>query len=201
MEALPRRMLVPSCSGVVFLSRPDVVYRPNPSQAHDWIVDGGATSRITTHREDFIIYIAEEPVIVMGLMKPAVGYGDVHIEADTTLCSKKLIFRRVLHVPGLVESGITMTRLFRHHACYSGRGHWDPVFTYALRGGAITFNTFEILLTTIAIVDSTRSTSASCRPQHLQTTNHCCHTYWSTSSQQNVRSSHTHQESGGAYIT
>ena len=84
--------------------------------------------------------------MVMGLMKPAVGHGDVHIEVDTTSGPKKLILRRVLHVPGLSESGITVTRLFSHHACYTGQEHGDPVFTYASKRGAITFSTFEVPL-------------------------------------------------------
>ena len=111
-----------------------------------FIVDGGATSHITTNRSNLYKYEDMKPMMVLGLMKGAIGIGNVHIEVDSMSGPVRVVLRGVIYVPGLAESGLSVTRLMSQRATYQTDGGTSPVFTFTRNQSTISFDQHKVPL-------------------------------------------------------
>ena len=122
-------------------------HKVNANGAGTWIVDGGATSHVSAHRSDFWAYRPLEPQPMLdGIKLPAAGIGSINVTLATSIGKKTATLHDVLHVPGMINSTTSVTRLFSQRASQHASKLVAPTYILGKDRAVIDFGVFQIPL-------------------------------------------------------
>ena len=125
-----------------------LVAEPKAVYPHKWIDDSGCTKHMTGYRCDFLSYEPiDPPRLIFGLMKEAIGKGTVRFYIDTTDGEKLAELKDVWHVPGLLESGGSVHRLFSQRAAQAATDEATaPLIVFGATASYLDYGDFKIYL-------------------------------------------------------
>ena len=141
---------------------PDACDYPADHFPDIWANDSGCTKHIVSARSDYwgkTYRLLNPPRMVYGLMKLAIGVGDVRVCIKTDNGERNAIIKNVWHVPGLSDSGAGVTRLFSQRAAQLGSPA-SPLFVSSSDDSYMQYGSLRVHSTLYPIRDCTLCTLA-----------------------------------------